>query len=113
MTKVEKLERTVCSYIKKWLGLPRCLSSIGLYGHGALELPVSSLTEEYKYVKVRLNMTLNESQDDGIRGAAPILVTGRKWIPSEAVQQEKSALKYRDIVGQVQHGRSGFGLGTR
>ena len=48
MTKVKKLERTVSSYIKKWLGLPRCLSNIGLYGHGALEMPVSSLTEEFK-----------------------------------------------------------------
>ncbi|KAJ8390061.1 hypothetical protein AAFF_G00110750 [Aldrovandia affinis] len=67
MTKVEKLERTVSSYIKKWLGLPRCLSNIGLYGHGALELPVSSLTEEYKCTKVRLNMTLTESQDGMIQ----------------------------------------------
>ena len=71
MTKVEKLERTVSSYIKKWLGLSRCLSNIGLYGHGALELPVSSLTGEIKCTKVRLNMTLTESQDDMIQVAAP------------------------------------------
>ena len=112
MTKVEKLERTVSSYIKKWLGLPRCLSNIGLYGHCALELPISSLTEEFKCTKVRLNMTLTESQDEVIRAAAPRLTTGRKWNPSEAVQQAKSALKHKDIVGQVQHGRGGFGLGT-
>ncbi|KAJ8403133.1 hypothetical protein AAFF_G00360490 [Aldrovandia affinis] len=112
MTKVEKLERTVSSYIKKWLGLPRCLSNIGLYGHGALELPVSSLTEEYKCTKVRLNMTLTESQDGMIQAAAPRLATGRKWMPSEAVQQAKSALRHGDIVGQVQHGRGGFGLGA-
>ena len=112
MTKIEKLERTVSSYIKKWLGLPCCLSNIGLYGHGALELPVSSLTEEFKCTKLRLNMTLTESQDDTIRVAAPRLATGRKWIPSEAVQQGKSALRHGDIVGQVQHGRGGFGFGT-
>ena len=112
MTKVEKLERTVSSYIKKWLGLPRCLSNIGLYGHGALELPISSLTEEFKCTKVRLNMTLTDSQDELIQAAAPRLATGRKWIPSEAVQQAKSALRHGDIVGQVQHGRGGFGLGT-
>ncbi|KAJ8412683.1 hypothetical protein AAFF_G00116340 [Aldrovandia affinis] len=112
MTKVEKLERTVSSYIKKWLGLPRCLSNIGLYGHGALELPVSSLTEEYKCTKVRLNMILTESQDGMIQAAAPRLATGRKWMPSEAVQQAKSALRHGDIVGQVQHGRGGFGLGA-
>ncbi|KAJ8393829.1 hypothetical protein AAFF_G00055580 [Aldrovandia affinis] len=88
------------------------LSNIGLYGHGALELPVSSLTEEYKCTKVRLNMTLTESQDGMIQAAAPRLATGRKWMPSEAVQQAKSALRHGDIVGQVQHGRGGFGLGA-
>ena len=112
MIKVEKLERTVSSYIKKWLGLPCCLSNIGLYRHGALELPVSSLTKEFKCTKVTLNMTLTESQDHMIPVAAPRLATERKWIPSEAVQQAKSALRHGDIVGQVQHGRGGFGLGT-
>ena len=112
ITKVEKLERTISSYIKKWLGLPRCLSNIGLYGHGALELPVSSLTEEYKCTKVRLAMTLTESQDTLIRAAAPRLTTGRKWTPAEAVQQAKSSLRHGDIVGQVQQGRAGLGLGT-
>lgn len=66
MIKVEKLERTVSSYIKKWLVLPRCLSNSALYGHSALELTVSSLTEEFKCTKVRLNMTLTDSQDDAI-----------------------------------------------
>uniref|UniRef100_A0A3B1JD36 Reverse transcriptase domain-containing protein n=1 Tax=Astyanax mexicanus TaxID=7994 RepID=A0A3B1JD36_ASTMX len=112
MTKVEKLERTVSSYIKKWLGLPRCLSNINLFGHGALDLPISSLTEEFKCTKVRLNMTLTDSQDERIQLAAPRLATGKKWTPSEAIEQAKSALRHGDIVGQVQHGRGGIGLGT-
>lgn len=85
ITKVEKLERTVSSYIKKWLGLPECLSNIGLFWNGALELPVFSLTEENKCTKVRLYMTLTESQNAMIRAAAPRLATGRKWTPSEAI----------------------------
>lgn len=48
ISKVEKLERLVSSYAKKWLGLPRCFSSIGLYGKGILDLLISSLTEEDK-----------------------------------------------------------------
>ncbi len=112
ITKIEKLERTVSSYIKKWLGLPRCLSNIGLYGKSALELPVSSLTEEYKCTKVRLDMTPTESQDAVIQAAAPRLATGSKWTPTEAIQQAKSSLRHGDIVGQVQQGRRGFGLGT-
>ena len=111
ISKVEKLERVVSSYIRKWLGLPRCLSTIGLYGRGALELPISSLAEEYKCAKVRLEMTLLDSADPFVAQAAPILATGRKWKPAEATQQAKAALRHRDIVGQVQQGRSGLGAG--
>lgn len=56
LSKVEKLERLVNSYARKWLGLPRCLSSIELYGKGILELPISSLAKEYKCGKVRLEI---------------------------------------------------------
>lgn len=39
-TKVEKVERTVSSFIKMWLRLSCCLSSINWYRHGAPEVPV-------------------------------------------------------------------------
>ncbi len=55
-------------------------------------------------------MTLTEYEDAVIRTAAPRVVAGRKWTPSEAVQSAKSALHFRDVVRQVQHGRTGFGL---
>lgn len=106
------MERTITSYAKKWLGVPRCLTNIGLYGKGVLELPLTSLTEEYKCSKVRLQMTLRGSRDKTISAVAPPLVTGRKWTPSDAVQQASSALRHKDIVGQVQQGRGGFGLTT-
>lgn len=51
LSKVEKLERLVRSYVRKWLGLPRCLRSIGLYGKGMLHLPITSLVKEYKCAK--------------------------------------------------------------
>ncbi len=91
--------------------LPRCLSNIGLYGNGALSLPISSLVEEYKCAKTRLEMMLKESRDPCIRDAAPTLATGRKWIPTTAVADAKAALRHRDIVGQIQYGRGGLGLG--
>ena len=108
---VERLEGTVSSYIRKWLGLPRCLTSLALYNKGALSLPVSSLTEEFKAAKVRLEMTLGESQDRAVREANPKLRAGRKWVPAEAVKQAKAALRHADIVGHVQHGRRGLGYG--
>ncbi len=42
-------------------GVPCCLTDISLYGKGVLELPITSLTEEYKCSKVRLQMTLKDS----------------------------------------------------
>lgn len=45
ISKVEKLERLVSSCVRKWLGVPRCLSNIALYGIDILALPLSSFTE--------------------------------------------------------------------
>ena len=44
------------SFIRKWLGVPRCLSGAALYGKGILELPLSSLAEEFKFAKARLEL---------------------------------------------------------
>ncbi|KAK2857716.1 hypothetical protein Q7C36_005635 [Tachysurus vachellii] len=89
----------VSSYVRKWLGLPRCLSSIGFYGKGMLHLPISSLVEEYKCAKVRLEMMLLDLSD-------PF------WIPLAATEQAMAALRHKDIVGRVQEGRSSLGLGA-
>lgn len=48
--------------------------------------------------------------DQILSNAAPPLLTGQKWTPSDAVQQATSALRHRDTVGQVQQGRRRFGL---
>lgn len=93
LTMVEKMENMVSSYVRKCLGAPQCLSSITLYGQGLLQLPLSSLTEEFKCTKARLEMTLS---------------TGRKWTAKNAVWQAETALYCGDIIGQVQYGRSVF-----
>ena len=62
-------------------------------------------------LKVRLEMTLTESRDPCVSRTAPTLVTGRKWNPAAGTHQAKSDLRHRDIVGNVQQGRGGLGLG--
>ncbi|KAJ8016900.1 hypothetical protein DPEC_G00012150 [Dallia pectoralis] len=111
ISKVEKLERVVSSFAKKCLGLPRCFTNTRLYGRGILEIPVSSPVEEFKRSKIRLEMTLTESRDPCVSGTAPTLVTGRKWNPAAASHQAKTDLRHRDIIGNVQQGRGGLGLG--
>ncbi|KAK0145573.1 hypothetical protein N1851_015527 [Merluccius polli] len=107
---VERLEKMINSFVRKWLGVPRCLSSVALYGKGIVELPISSLTEEFKCAKARLEMTLTQSKDPVVRKVAPTVKAGRKWNPEQAVKQAQVALRHRDIMGHVQHGRGGLGL---
>ncbi|XP_026047161.1 elongation of very long chain fatty acids protein 4-like [Astatotilapia calliptera] len=57
-------------------------------------------------------MSLKDSRDPIVRGAAPTLATGRKWTTATSVLQAKSALSHNDMVGRVQQGREGFGLGN-
>ena len=98
LSKVETLGRLISSYVRKWLGPPRCLSSMGLCGRGVSELPTSSLSEEYKCAKVRLQMMLMDSRErlaavlEGRRAAwTPSLLphpNGRQWHPSGETRAE-------------------------
>ena len=70
VTTVEKLERTINKHLRKWLGLPPSFTSIGLYSRTSkLQLPFTSLVEEYKVGKARLVMTLKDSKDEKVRAA--------------------------------------------
>ncbi|XP_016090515.1 polycystic kidney disease protein 1-like 2 [Sinocyclocheilus grahami] len=111
LSHAKHLERLVSTQLRKWIGLPRCFSSIGLYGNGAISLPFSSLVEKYKCAKTRLEMTLKEFHDPCVRDAAPTFATGRKWNPVTTVAAAKASLRHRDIVGKVQYGREGLRLG--
>lgn len=76
-TTVEKLERTINKHLRKWLGLPPIFTSIGLYSRTSkLQLPFTSLVEEYKVGKARLVMTLKDSKDEKVRAAGVEVKTG-------------------------------------
>ena len=107
----EKMERLVSFYIRKWLGVPRCLSTVALYGKGILQLPVSSLVEEFKCTKVRTELLLAGSKDVVVSKVVPNPTKGRKWNPRMAAQEAEATLRHTEIVGNVQIGRGGLGLG--
>ena len=70
VTTVEKLERTINKHLRKWLGVPPSFTSIGLYSRTSkLQLPFTSLVEEYKVGKARLVMKLKDSKDEKVRAA--------------------------------------------
>ena len=92
--------------MRKWLVLPKCLSSRGLYGNRALSLPIFSLLQVFQ---IKLEMNVKESQGSIIRGTVPTLATGKKWTPAVAVNEAKAALRHWDIVRHVQLSRGCFG----
>ncbi|XP_076113544.1 uncharacterized protein LOC143081178 [Mytilus galloprovincialis] len=114
LSKVEALERKISACLRRWLGVPRSFSSIGLYSTGTkLQLPMKALTEEYKVTKTRQVMTLRDSKDAKVRGAKVKIRTGRKWKAEEAVNEAETRLKHSVIVGVTAVGRQGFGMTTK
>ena len=78
ISEVEKFERIMNKAVRKWLGVPCCLSTVALYGKGILELPMTSLVEEFKCAKTSLEMTLSQSKDPAVKNTAPIVKTGKQ-----------------------------------
>ena len=80
LSRVEMIERTCNTYIRKWLGLPRTINTSCLdRWKGALQLSLTSIAEIYKAGKVRTVMMLKESRDQEISDRPPDVRTARKW----------------------------------
>ena len=108
------MERALSGYIRRWLGVPKSFSSIGVYSSGSkLQLPLSSVTEEFKVTKARQVMMLRDSSDEKVSGAQVEVNTGRKWRADKAVSDAETQLKHNDIVGTITMGRLGLGCVTR
>lgn len=107
---VETLERKVSNHLQRWLGLPRSLSSIALYGrNNKLQLPFRSLEEEFKVTRAREVMQYGDSNDPKVANAGIQVRTGRKWRAEDAVQEAEARLRHRNLVGVVTRGRAGLG----
>ncbi len=92
---VEGLERRVSSFLRRWLGLPRSLSSIALYGHNTkLQLLLKSLEEEFKVTRAREVMLYRDSSDPKVAQAGVQVKTGRKWRADDAVSQADSWIRH-------------------
>lgn len=108
---IERLERKVSSFLRRWLGLPRSLSSISLYGNNTkLQLPLKSLEEEFKVTRAREVMLYRVSSDLKVAQAGVEVKTGRKWRAGEAVLQAESRIRHGVLVGAVTRGRADLGI---
>jgi len=110
LTRVEAIQRHVNKCLRKWLGVPLSFTTVGLYSRSAkVQLPLSSVVDEFKAGKVRLHMMLRDSPDQVIREVQPVVKSGRKWTAVQAVTEAEASLRTKDIVGAVQDSRAGLG----
>ena len=108
------MERTINSFLRRWMGVAKSFTSLGLYCTGSkLQMPLKNLTEEYKVTKARQVIMPRNSGNEKVREAGVQVITGRKWKADKAVGEAEARLRHSDIVGSVAKGRLGFGYITR
>lgn len=108
---VETLERRASSFLRRWLGLPRCLSSAALYGSSnAIQLPFRGLVEEFMVSRTRESYHYRNSRDPKVSGAGIEIKTGRKWSATKELAIAEGNLRVKAIMGSVAQGRAGLEL---
>ena len=107
---VEKLERKVNRYTRKWPGLPPALRSVALYSRStSLRLPLRSIVEEYKLSKIRTQWMLNNSADSRILEVKPLLRSGRKFRAQNEIDESVVELTFEEVRGPTQTDRHAVG----
>ena len=112
ITTVKGMERKISSYLRRWLGLPKSLSSTALYGTtNVIQLPFRGLKEEFVVTHTREVILYRDSRDLKVSGAGIEIRTGRKSNPNPAreltVAEER--LQQKAIVGTVASETRGLG----
>ncbi|KAM9328384.1 mucin-19 [Pholidichthys leucotaenia] len=76
-----------------------------------VQLPIKTLSEDFKVAKSKLHMMLRDSKDKVVRGALPDVRTGRKLQASVEFAEAESSLRIQEIVGATQHDQRDLGHG--
>ncbi|XP_058608845.1 uncharacterized protein LOC131525365 [Onychostoma macrolepis] len=109
LTAVEGVELKINSHLRRWLGIPPGFTSVGLYiRSGQLQLPFSSLVEEFQVAKCRVAMTFRDSRDNKVGEAGIKTRSGRKWEASASLALAER--NFKDIIGAPCTGRQGLGM---
>lgn len=74
-----KMDWKASSFIGKWFCLPLHLFECCLFRRNILQLPLQSITIDYKREKTRLSTEMTESTDQAVRITNVQVCTGYKW----------------------------------
>ena len=96
----------VNTHFRKWLGVPRNITSDALYSSiGKQTIPTTSLGEEFKVAKARMYMLVRDSKNPAVRADQPKVDSGRKWKVAEAVEEAESiGFGWRRLLRQDHRG---------
>ena len=84
---IEEMERKQSVFLRKWLGVARCLTDVALYSNQVpCPLPFNSLLSFFKKSKVRSDRQLKYSQDQQVSTSARQHNTGTKWKTVDAIE---------------------------
>ena len=107
---VTKLEQKISCCLRKWLHLHNTTTNISPYSSSLpCPLPLKSLSSIMKSAKVSGQVLLRESADPYLSEANVLLKSGN-WSASEAVEEAKKILNFKQILVYHQCHRAGFGL---
>lgn len=79
LSTLSKMDWKASSFIRKWLCLPLNLFECCLFRRNILQLPLQSITIDYKREKTRLSTEMTESTDQAVRSTNVQVCTGYKW----------------------------------
>ena len=110
LSTVETMERKISSNLRRWMGFPRSLCSAALYGRtNKLQLPFSSIDEEFRVSRTREALLYRDSKDPRVASAGIVVRTGRKWRAKDGLEVAESRLRHKSVVGVLTRGRAGLG----
>ncbi len=89
LSTVEEMERKFNKHLRRWLGKPPSFTSLGFYTRsGQLQLPLSSVVQEFKVAKCRLALKYRDSRDQLTREAGVRTRSGHKGPPARQLTRQ-------------------------
>ena len=122
---IERVEKVISVFIRKWLGVSRNLTSVALYSKKTpCPLPFQSLVGLFKSTKVNSHLQLMGSYHREVVENVTPSDTGKKWqlckkkvkyglvVDIGAIRRCIRRVEVERMVGEVRSGRGGLGLET-
>lgn len=109
LSSMQRLEKTLSKFTRKWLGVHKSLTGIALYSKQTpCPLPFKSLTSIFKASKFSGYLQLRDSKDPVVAESKIKLAAGSLDVQN-TVSEGESIIHFKKILGHTQAGTAGLG----